>query len=146
MSSPREQTSPVGAKKRLVNRRARASSVRGIQKTVRFDAEEFAAISEAAASMNVSPVSYIAMAAVATAQGDDSPAANTPLQEALIELMRTRNQVVKIGTNLNQLVRSLQSTGVIPESIDWAVRVSRNALESVEAAAERAQKILSRSR
>ncbi len=140
-----EGRGPAG-KSRPVSRRGRAPSARPVQKTVRFGTDEFEAIARSAADMNVSPVSYVAMAAVASARGEDSPAANAPLRDALIELMRSRTQVVKVGTNLNQLVRSMQSIGQVPESIDWAVRVNQRAVETVERAAERVHKLLVQSR
>jgi hypothetical protein len=60
--------------------------------------------------------------------------------------MRTRNQIVKQGTNLNQMARSLNSGGTIPESLDRVIELNHQVLQQVEAAAEYAHKQLVQAR
>ena len=51
-----------------------------------------------------------------------SPPASEPWREALLEVMAARTQVRRFGSNVNQAVRALNSTGEAP---DWLDRPSR---------------------
>ncbi|WP_411575128.1 MobC family plasmid mobilization relaxosome protein [Streptomyces fradiae] len=97
---------------------------------LRLGDDEKAAIEAAAAFARKTPTSYAADVAVAVAMGRLTPIPTT-YREELRELVDARTALTRIGTNLNQIARALNSGGdVTQEQLDAV-------LERVEAAVRR---------
>ena len=79
---------------------------------MRFDLsdEEFGAVSAAAERAGLARGAYAAQVVLSAARGTGSPA-ESPLREALGELIRAAGLVRRIGVNLNQAVAKLNATG-----------------------------------
>ena len=106
-------------------------------RTVRFDLteDEYAELSAAAAQAGLAKGAYAAETALAAARGAPAPS-DSPLREALVELMRAAGLVRRIGTNLNQAVAKLNATGqrsgdLIPYAAE-SVRRARKLDEAAE--------------
>ena len=123
---------PVG---QAARRRARQAAPR--LRLVKFFVtdEELAELDEAAISAGLARGAFTAEAALATARGGGSRA-NAPLREALVELMSAAGLVRRAGTNLNQAVARLNSTGQRGEDLvpaaQFCVRVIRRLDEAAE--------------
>jgi hypothetical protein len=76
---------------------------------VLYGEDEMEAVSRAAARAGLRPSSYVAAAALASAQGSAGPSANVESRELLAELMHSRALVRQYGTNLNQIAAALNS-------------------------------------
>ena len=118
-----------------VRRRSRQAVPR--PKVVQFSLteEEFADVSAAADRLKLARGAYAAGVVVAAARQTPSPALS-PLREALTELMTAAGLVRRAGTNLNQAVAKLNSTGqpgadLIPAA-EFCVRVIRRLDEAAE--------------
>ncbi len=108
---------------------------RGRRVTVRLDDEELAAIERAAERAGLTPTGYVGAVALAAANSIAAPApART--QQALAELVAARAQLRRFGTNVNQAVAALNSTGQPPEWLAQAVALTSRAVTRVDAAAE----------
>ncbi|MEU0023543.1 MobC family plasmid mobilization relaxosome protein [Streptomyces rochei] len=96
---------------------------------LRLGDDEKAAIEAAAALARKTPSSYAADVAVAVAMGRLTPIPTT-YREELRELVDSRTALTRIGTNLNQIARALNSGGdvtqeqldAVLERVDEAVR------------------------
>lgn len=78
----------------------------------RYSAEENAAIVSKARSLNISGAHYVALVALGHVHGDLAPAGQrTALDDYIDELNALRQQVAKIGHNVNQVARKLNSGG-----------------------------------
>lgn len=78
----------------------------------RYSIEEKAAILAKAQSLNVSGAHYVAVVALAHVHGDLTvPGQRTPLDDYIDELNALRWQVAKIGDNVNQIAKKLNSGG-----------------------------------
>ena len=75
--------------------------------------------------------------ALAAARGTVPPAPSQTRQ-ALAELMAARTQLRRFGTNVNQAVAALHTTGESPEWLAPAVEVTARAVRRVDEAAEAA--------
>jgi len=73
--------------------------------------------------------------ALAAARGTVPPAPSQTRQ-ALAELMAARTQLRRFGTNVNQAVAALHTTGESPEWLAPAVEVTARAVRRVDEAAE----------
>ena len=73
--------------------------------------------------------------ALAAARGTVPPTPSAT-QQALAELMAARTQLRRFGTNVNQAVAALHTTGEAPEWLAQAVGVTTRAVRRVDAAAE----------
>jgi hypothetical protein len=62
--------------------------------------------------------------------------APSPTQQALAELMAARTQLRWFGTNVNQAVAALHTTGESPEWLAPALEVTARAVRRVDEAAE----------
>jgi pyruvate/2-oxoglutarate dehydrogenase complex dihydrolipoamide acyltransferase (E2) component len=89
--------------------RVRRASARSRVVKVVYGEDELEAVSRAAARAGLRPSSYVAAAALASAQGAASPSANSESRELLAELMHSRVLVRQYGTNLNQIAAALNS-------------------------------------
>ncbi|MFE9368175.1 plasmid mobilization relaxosome protein MobC [Streptomyces sp. NPDC006711] len=78
----------------------------------RYSSEEKAAIHAKARSLNVSGAHYVAVVALAHVHGDLTlPGQRTELDDYIDELNALRKQVTKIGDNVNQIAKKLNSGG-----------------------------------
>ena len=101
---------------------------------VRFDEEEYAAITAAANRSDLSPTAYVGTAALAAARGTEVP--GTPLREALTELMQARTAAVRIGVAVNKLAaKALAGAEVTAAELAAAADATRRAAARVEDAA-----------
>ena len=97
--------------------------------------DEFDLISEGAASAGLARGAFAAEVALAAARGVQARSAS-PLREALGELMAAASLVRRIGTNLNQAVARLNTTGqpgadLLPAA-EFCARVIRHLDEAAE--------------
>jgi hypothetical protein len=120
---------------RAVRRRSREAAPR--PKVVQFSLtlEEFDEVSNAAGKAGMARGAFAAEVTLAAARGFQARAAS-PLREALGELMAAAGLVRRIGTNLNQAVAKLNSTGqrgddLLP-SAQFCVRVIRRLDEAAD--------------
>ncbi|WP_078874680.1 MULTISPECIES: plasmid mobilization relaxosome protein MobC [Streptomyces] len=78
----------------------------------RYSSEEKADILAKAKSLNVSGAHYVAVVTLAHVHGDLTlPGQRTPLDDYIDELNALRWQVAKIGDNVNQIAKKLNSGG-----------------------------------
>ena len=89
--------------------RVRRPAARPRAVKVLYGEDELATVERAAARAGLRPSSYVAAAALASAQGAASPTSNSEFRELLTELMRTRAAVRQYGTNLNQIAAAMNS-------------------------------------
>ena len=103
--------------------------------------EEFDVLESAAGRAGLARGAYAAEAALAAARGTATPA-DTPLREALAELICASGLVRRIGVNLNQAVAKLNATGQRSgDLLPYAAESLRRA-ERLDAAAEEVRKAL----
>ena len=97
--------------------------------------EEYEEVGGAAAHTGLAKGAYAAHATLAAAGGMISPA-DSPLRQALAELIRAAGLVRRIGVNLNQAVAKLNATGQrSADLLPYAAESLRRA-ERLDAAAE----------
>src|SRR5579859_7940320 len=129
---------PAGSRSR---RRSRQEARR--TRTVRFDLteEEFTELDKAAARARLARGAYAAEATLAAARGTVT-AADAPVREVLIELIRASGLVRRIGVNLNQAVAKLNATGQRSgDLLPYAAESLRRA-ERLDAVADEVRKAL----
>ena len=103
--------------------------------------EEFDELDAAAAQAGLAKGAYAAQATLAAARGTTS-AADSPLRQALVELIRAAGLVRRIGVNLNQAVAKLNATGQrSADLLPYAAESLRRA-ERLDAAAEQVRRRL----
>jgi len=103
--------------------------------------EEFGVLELAADRAGLVRGAYAAEAALAAARGT-ATSPDTPLREALAELIRASGLVRRIGVNLNQAVARLNATGQRSgDLLPYAAESLRRA-ERLDAAAEDVRKAL----
>jgi hypothetical protein len=107
---------------------------RSRQVKLRLSEREFADLAEAGVRAGLTPSGYAAEAALAAARAEPPPALE-PWRRALSEVIAARTQVRRFGTNVNQAVRVLNTTGEPPEWLDAAVITATRAVESLDTAA-----------
>jgi uncharacterized protein (DUF1778 family) len=108
---------------------------RGRQIKLRYTDTEYNAIAQAARHAGLTPTGYAADAALAAATEAAAPAL-APWRTALQELMEARNQVRRIGTNINQAARTLNTGGDEPIWLHQAAAISARSLTRLDTAAE----------
>lgn len=99
--------------------------------TVRWTDDEWAAIERAAAAVGLKPAAYVAAATEAAVEGTEGPRPD-PAREAVGELLATRTQLVRVGTNLNQAVHRFHSTGDAPPWLEDTVDEVSEAVARVD--------------
>src|ERR1039457_4421487 len=132
MAGARGDPQMTGSRSRRGSRQA-ASRVR----SVRFGLteEEFEEVGAAASHAGLAKGAYAAQATLAAGRGMISPA-DSPLRQALAELIRAAGLVRRIGVNLNQAVAKLNATGQrSADLLPYAAESLRRA-ERLDAAAE----------
>jgi len=90
---------------------------------LRHSEHEYAIVQQAAYAAGLTNAGYVAEAALAAAQGADPPSIQ-PWRQALLELIDARNQVRRIGTNINQAARAINATGEAPLWLHQAVIIT----------------------
>ncbi|MGW7517788.1 plasmid mobilization protein [Streptomyces sp. NPDC054796] len=104
-------------------------------RSVRLTADELTDIQHAAETMGMRVAGFLADAAVAVARAQNGPTSWLMDQRALVaELMNASAHLARVGNNLNQVARTLNSGGQAPYAQDALARVLRAAAR-VEAAA-----------
>ena len=76
---------------------------------VLYGQDELDTVAGAAARAGLRPSSYVAAAALASAQGLAPPTGDSQWRELLTELMQTRAAVRRYGTNLNQIAAAMNA-------------------------------------
>jgi len=103
--------------------------------------QEYEELDTAAAQAGLARGAYAAIATLAAARGLMNPA-DSPLRQALTELIRAAGLVRRIGVNLNQAVAKLNATGQrSADLLPYAVESMRRA-ERLDAAAENVRRRL----
>jgi hypothetical protein len=101
----------------------------------RFTDAELAEIEAAAVGAGMTPTGFLAEAGLAAARGT-APAALSPSREALAELQSelfaARVSVGRIGTNLNQAVTALNSTGEAPAWLAHVVQLCERRMDALD--------------
>lgn len=101
---------------------------------MRLSEDEFVDVVAAARRAGLTPTGFAAEAALAAARGGRPPR-QEPWREALSEVMTSRTQVRRSGTNVNQAVRALHTTGEAPDGLVRAIAVASRAVEELDRAA-----------
>ena len=124
-----------GAALPVQKRRARQYPRRERTVLLRLSEEEHAVVSRAAERAGLRPGGFVAEAALAAAEGR-TLGDRGALQVALRRLVASENQLRRVGTNLNQAVAELNTTGRAPVWLGDAVEKVDRAVERNEAAAD----------
>jgi hypothetical protein len=122
VSAGEQPTGPVtGAKPRTPHRRANLDAQRSEHVTARFAPHEKHGIQSAAKAEQVTMARYIADATMARVRGEITVAApRTVYDDAVDEFATIRVQIARIGNNVNQIARRLNSGGD-PHPVDAAI-------------------------
>ncbi|MFF9171900.1 MULTISPECIES: plasmid mobilization relaxosome protein MobC [unclassified Streptomyces] len=97
---------------RIARRRKRKDTQRKERVDVRYSRDEKAAILAKARSLNVAGAHYVGAVVMAHLYGDLAlPGQRALLDDYIDELTALREQVAKIGNNINQIARKLNSGG-----------------------------------
>lgn len=112
-------------------RRRRRTSGRTYRLTLKFTADEFAPVLEAASASGLTPTGYAASGAVALARGQVRPLPSS-MGEALRELIEARTQLRRFGVLVNQAVAALNSTGAPPAGLVRAIELAVRAVRRVD--------------
>jgi hypothetical protein len=131
------------AQRTASRRRARQEVKRS--RTVRFDLseEEFHEIGEAAERFGLARGAFAAQAALYVARRGSAPG-DTPLRDALGELVRAAGLVRRIGVNLNQAVARLNATGQRSDDLVPYAAESLRRADRLDGAAEDVRKSIRR--
>ncbi len=120
--------------------RMHAASPRTEQVRLRLTCDEVTLIREAAARASLTVSGYAAEASIAAARGLDAPLL-APWREALSDLMLLRNQLRRIGSNLNQAARALNSDGDAPVWLQRAVELVERRVTMIDDTAEMVRRL-----
>lgn len=101
--------------------------------------EELAELSDAASHAGLAKGAFAAEAALAAARGSVNPA-DSPLRDALVELMRAAGLVRRIGVNLNQAVARLNATGQRGGDLGPAAQMCSRVIRRLDEAAEQVRR------
>ncbi|WP_329235797.1 plasmid mobilization relaxosome protein MobC [Streptomyces canus] len=119
---------------RARRRERRSDNPRTYRVNLAYNDTELAIIQTAAAVAGLKPAAYAARAALAVAKEEVSPAP-VDWKERLRTLGDARVAVDRIGTNLNQITRVLNSEGVeTPERIDAVLERVERAIQRLDEA------------
>ena len=101
----------------------------------RYDDEEYAALTAAAARAGLTAAGFLAKAGLSVA-GHGPPPSQTADRELLAELLRLRTVIRRYAVNVNQAVAALHSTGQAPVWLSQAVEGADRAVRSADAATQ----------
>ncbi|SFJ76300.1 mobilisation protein (MobC) [Streptomyces pini] len=120
---------------RIARRRRRQDTQRKERVDVRYSAEEKNKIVARARSLNIAGAHLVGAAVMAYLGGDLTlPGQRTALDDYIDELTALREQVAKVGTNVNQIARKLNSGGHPHPGDTAALAQAERTLTSVRAA------------
>ncbi|MGW5659465.1 plasmid mobilization relaxosome protein MobC [Streptomyces sp. NPDC003758] len=131
---------------RIARRRKRKDTQRKERVDVRYSRDEKAAILAKARSLNIAGAHYVGAVVMAHLHGDLAlPGQRTLLDDYIDELTALREQVAKIGNNINQIARKLNSgghphpgDGAALSQVERTLTVVRTAVGEIAAAANQA--------
>lgn len=103
--------------------------------SVRLGDDEIAELRAAAARSGLRLSGYIAEASLAVAR-NTRPPMHDPIRDALAVTSSASTQLARVGTNLNQAVRALNTTGTAPAWLADAAARTLEAVRHVEAACD----------
>jgi uncharacterized protein (DUF1778 family) len=109
------------------NRRSPETTPRSKQVFVRLSEGEYGDLAVAAQRAQLTTTSFVAEAALAAARGQAAPSdpaasiTRAELAELQRELFAARAEVARVGNNLNQAAKILNSPGRVPTWLDEAV-------------------------
>jgi hypothetical protein len=129
----------VGVADDRVRRRSRQNVRRSKAVMISLTEEEYAEVSAAAQRLGLARAAFAATAALAAARGDRPPAGE-PLGEAVRELVHAAALARRIGTNLNQAVARLNSTGRPGADLLPAARFCQRVIARMDQAAEQVRR------
>jgi len=101
----------------------------------RYDDEEHAALTAAAARAGLTAAGFLAKAGLSVA-GHGPPPSQTPDRELLAELLRLRTVIRRYAVNVNLAVAALHNTGQAPVWLSQAVEGADRAVRSADAATQ----------
>ncbi|WP_079165692.1 plasmid mobilization relaxosome protein MobC [Streptomyces sp. NRRL S-31] len=120
---------------RIARRRKRKDTQRKERVDVRYSVEEKAAILARARALNIAGAHYVGAVVMAHIHGDLTlPGQRTPLDDYIDELTALREQVAKLGNNINQIARKLNSGGHPHPGDGAALSQAERSLTAVRAA------------
>ncbi|MFF5018653.1 plasmid mobilization relaxosome protein MobC [Streptomyces sp. NPDC001165] len=109
---PLPRAADAAALHRVARRRQRKDTQRKERVDVRYSVDEKADILRMARSLNIAGAHYVGAVVMAHLHGDLTvPGQRTPLDDYIDELTALRSQVAKIGHNINQIAKKLNSGG-----------------------------------
>lgn len=111
--------------------RGHVDAPRTRQVRLRFTQDELATVSRAADFAGLTPSGYAAEAALAAARGIEAPAL-APWREVMSQLLLTRGQLRRIGTNLNQAARVLNVEGEAPVWLERTCAITERSIVRVD--------------
>lgn len=115
--------------------RAHTAGGRHRQVRLRYTDQEYDAVNRAAHAAGLTPSGYVAEAALAAATSTEPPR-TAPWRQALLELIDARNQVRRIGININQAARTLNATGEAPLWLHHALAITNRSLSRIDDSAD----------
>ncbi|WP_329383226.1 MobC family plasmid mobilization relaxosome protein [Streptomyces sp. NBC_01351] len=131
---------------RIARRRARETEQRKMRVDVRYSAEEHTEILAEARRLNLAGAHFVGALVVSHLAGDLAvPGQRTSHDDLIDELAALRTEVARIGTNVNQIARKLNSGGH-PQPGDTALLgeaarvlgLARNAATAIDVASDKA--------
>ncbi|MGV9319744.1 MobC family plasmid mobilization relaxosome protein [Streptomyces sp. NPDC003660] len=109
---PLTRAADAAALHRVARRRQRKDTQRKERVDVRYSVDEKADILRTARSLNITGAHYVGAVVMAHVQGDLAlPGQRTPIDDYIDELTALRGEVAKIGHNINQIAKKLNSGG-----------------------------------
>ncbi|POX43385.1 plasmid mobilization relaxosome protein MobC [Streptomyces sp. Ru73] len=140
-SQPEEGKTPHAVVETRMRPRLRQSQQRDRVRSVRLTADELADVQRAASTMGLRVAGFLADAAVAVARAQEGPTSWLMTQRTVVEeLMKASAHLARVGNNLNQVARVLNSGGDAAYAEDAVARVRRAAARVETAATEIAKR------
>ena len=115
----------------MTRKRKRVAGGRRRQLLVKLSDDELAGVEEAAERAGMTPTGYTAEAAVLAARGGPGGSEPGALRDLGVQLMQTRTQLSRVGTNLTQAVAKLHTTGESSPGLAAAVDAAHRAIAEV---------------
>ncbi|CAL9677748.1 hypothetical protein SUDANB105_08059 (plasmid) [Streptomyces sp. enrichment culture] len=124
--------------KRRVRRRQRDSDASSPRRTNRvnlaYNEAELTIVSEAAARAGMAPAAWAADAALSVAKELLVPV-SADAKDVLAEFIQARNQLSRVGNNVNQMARALNADGTVTEQqLAAALRAVQEAIRRMDEA------------
>ncbi|MER6723351.1 plasmid mobilization relaxosome protein MobC [Streptomyces halstedii] len=115
-------------------REREADGLRDNRVKVSYNDSELTILNEAASRDNQALASWIASAALAVAEEKVVPV-SADLKDVLADLVKARTQVTRVGTNVNQIARVLNSEGDVTDAqLSAALRAVQQAVRRLDEA------------